>query len=295
MNWNTEFKGRWQLQTWLVDVQVILLNFHRVLMIDGLKFSIYHVAQEFHVTKSFQSSESASDPPGIIRVHWVWFPWFFLSCHIFFLCSSSVSVNDAGPQLVIFWGPLWPKGPGQKRREWNLVTGTCRQIRETLVLRGSNCLVLLAKIHLDLPTGSIVACLIPKPWVLSTSTFLEWLSSNSPFSKNLMCKLDENIYVNHTRIMYLSASHFSHQFLTWLDEAHKPLVFGHLVLPSLRLVCCSFELPRHLLHEIKRTWERWSYKLWISWEETLAYQLASRCLVIGKTSQGWTFWDTWTV
>lgn len=208
MNWNTEFKGRWRLQTWLVDVQIILLNFHRVLMIDGLKFSIYHVAQEFHVTKSFQCSESASDPPGIVRVHWVWFPWFFLSCHIFFLCSSSVSVNDAGPQLVIFWGPLSPKGPGQKRRKWNLVTGTCRQIRETLVLRGSNCLVLLAKIHLDLPTGSIVARLIPKPWVLSTSTFLEWLSSNSPFSKNLMCKLDENICVNHTRLMYLSAMSF---------------------------------------------------------------------------------------
>lgn len=40
-------------KTWLVDVQIILPNFHRVLMIDGLKFSMYHVAQEFHVTKSF--------------------------------------------------------------------------------------------------------------------------------------------------------------------------------------------------------------------------------------------------
>lgn len=49
--------------------------------------------------------------------HWVWAPWFLRSCHNFFFRSSSVSVNDAGPQLVILCGSLWPKREGQKKRD----------------------------------------------------------------------------------------------------------------------------------------------------------------------------------
>lgn len=41
-------------------------------------------------------------------------------------------------------------------------------------------------------------------------------------------------------------------FSTWLYEAHQSLMFGHFVLPSLCLVCCTFKFPRHLLHETHR-------------------------------------------
>lgn len=44
-----------------------------------------------------------------------WASSFFLSCHDFFLISSSVSVIEARPQFVILCGPLWPEGPGWKR------------------------------------------------------------------------------------------------------------------------------------------------------------------------------------
>lgn len=41
-------------------------------------------------------------------------------------------------------------------------------------------------------------------------------------------------------------------FSTWLYEAHQSLVFGYFVLPSLCLVRCTLEFPRHLLHETHR-------------------------------------------
>lgn len=41
-------------------------------------------------------------------------------------------------------------------------------------------------------------------------------------------------------------------FSTWLYETHQSLMFGHFVLPRLCLVRCTFEFPRHLLHETQR-------------------------------------------
>lgn len=79
--------------------------------------------------------------------HWVWAPWFLRSCHNFFFRSSSVSVNDAGPQLVILCGSLWPKREGQKKRD-EKITARCTdkpiagvplffcRVRENICARG---------------------------------------------------------------------------------------------------------------------------------------------------------------